>query len=201
MFNKMIYDISKPLSESTPVYPGDPPVRVDRLSDVASGAEFTLSGLSMSLHAGTHVDAPSHFIAGGPTVDEIPLAPLIGPALLVDIPNPGPITPEVMKSLSIPPNATRILFRTPDTPDDTALDAPAVEQLVESGVKLVGIDRMSIATTDRETQVHRILLAAGVAIIESLNLTEPPPGEYRLICLPLKIAAAEAAPARAVLIG
>ena len=196
----MIYDITTPLNSETPVYPGDPPVRIDRLSDVARGDEFTLSRISMSLHAGTHVDAPSHFMPGAANADAIGLDVLIGPAVLVDIPTAGPITPVVLDALSLRPETTRLLLRTPDSPRDTALDARAAEQLVQYGVKLVGIDRQSIAIADQESQVHRTLLSAGVVIVESLDLTAPPPGAYRLICLPMKITNAEAAPARAVLV-
>jgi len=196
----MIYDISTPLNESTPVYPGDPPVRIDRLSDIASGDEFTLSNLSASLHAGTHIDAPSHFVDGGANADEIPLEALVGPAVLIAIPSPGTITASLLETLAIPPGAARVLFRTPEGSQDTALSPDAAAMLAESGVKLVGIDRQSIAIADAEAEVHITLLTAGVVIVESLNLTAPPPGEYRLICMPLKITA-EAAPARAVLIG
>jgi arylformamidase len=196
----MIYDISTLLNDSTPVYPGDPPVRIDRLGDIAAGDEFSLSSISTSLHAGTHVDAPSHFIAGGANADEIPLDSLVGPAVLIAVPSPGTITAALLETLAIPPGAARVLFRTPESSQDTALGPDGAKMLAESGVKLVGIDRQSIAIADAEAEVHITLLAAGIVIVESLNLTAPPPGEYRLICMPLRIPA-EAAPARAVLIG
>ena len=193
----MIYDISTPLSDSTPVYPGDPPVRIRRVSDLASGDEFMLSEIVMPLHAGTHIDAPSHFIPGGPTVDAIPLDVLIGDAILADIPTTGAITADILKQLSFPADTTRLLLRTSDA---AALSQCGAQWLVDAGVKLVGIDRLSIGSPDQSNAVHRIFLVAGVVIVESLNLTAPSPGKYKLICLPLNIAGSEAAPARAVLI-
>jgi len=196
----MIYDISTPLGDSTPVYPGDPPVTVQRLSDTAAGDEFTLSQIAMSLHAGTHVDAPSHYLTGAASVDAMPLEVLIGPVVLAGIPSPGAVTAELLDQLSLPPAAARLLLRTQDTEQETALDETAAKWIVDCGVKLIGIDRMSIGLDSQCRQVHRILLASGVVILESLALSVPPPGQYKLICLPLNIQNAEAAPARAVLV-
>ena len=111
----MIYDISLPLSDSTPVYPGDRPVRIDRASDVARGDEFTLSEVAMSAHAGTHVDAPCHFIAGASSVDALALDVLVGDALLVEVAGAGAITADLLEQLAIPPDTTRLLLRTPHT--------------------------------------------------------------------------------------
>ena len=193
----MIYDISLPLSDSTPVYPGDRPVQIDRASDIARGDELTLSNVAMSAHAGTHVDAPSHFIAGAASVDALALDVLVGDALLVEVAGAGAITADLLEQLAIPPETTRLLLRTPDA---AALSECGARRLVDRGVKLVGIDGLSIGFSDQSNAVHRILLAAGIVIVESLNLADVPPGQYKLICLPLKLAAAEAAPARAILL-
>jgi len=195
----MIYDISTPLSPLTPVYPGDPPVRIARVSDVSAGDDFTLSEIAMSLHAGTHIDAPSHYIPNAANTDAIPLDTLIGPAALAEIPTPGAITPTVLAALALPPTLTRLLLKTPDSPQETALTEPAAQWLVDAGVKLIGIDRMSIGHADQSDAAHRTLLTAGVVIVESLNLSTPPPGDYNLTCLPLNITSTEAAPARAIL--
>ncbi|MBT3200696.1 MAG: cyclase family protein [Phycisphaerales bacterium] len=195
----MIYDISTPLSPLTPVYPGDPPVRITRISDVAAGDDFTLSQIAMSLHAGTHIDAPSHFLPNAADADSIPLDALIGPARLAEISTPGAITPAVLTALGLPPTVTRLLLKTPDSPHETALTEPAAQWLVDAGVRLIGIDRMSIGHGDQSDAVHRTLLAAGVVIVESLDLSTPPPGAYNLTCLPLNITSTEAAPARAIL--
>ncbi|MDP6044250.1 MAG: cyclase family protein [Phycisphaerae bacterium] len=196
---KTIYDISTPLGESTPVYPGDPPVRIDRLSDVSRGDQFTLSEITSTLHAGTHIDAPAHYIPNAVTADQTPLDILIGDATLADIADAGAITADSLARLAIAPGTTRLLLRTPDSPQETALSQCGAQWLVAAGVKLVGIDRLSIGLAGQEAQTHRTLLASGVVIAESLNLTDVPPGEYQLICLPLRITA-EAAPARAILI-
>ena len=193
----MIYDISLPLSDSTPVYPGDRPVRIRRASDIARGDEFTLSEVAMSLHAGTHVDAPCHFISGAASVDAISLDVLVGDALLVEVVGAGAITADLIERLEIPPGTTRLLLHAPDA---SALSECGARRLVDRGVKLVGIDGLSIGFSDQSDAVHRILLAAGVIIVESLNLADVPPGEYQLICLPLKLTGAEAAPARAILL-
>ena len=193
----MIYDISLPLSDATPVYPGDPPVRIRRVSDLADGREYTLSEITMSLHAGTHVDAPCHFIAGAPSADALALDVLVGRAWLADVPGAGAITADLLDQLAIPPGAARLLLH---TSDPSALSECGARRLVGRGVKLVGIDGLSIGFSDQSDAVHRILLGAGVIIVESLNLADPPPGEYQLICLPLKLIGAEGAPARAVLV-
>ena len=193
----MIYDISLPLGDSTPVYPGDRSVRIDRASDIARGDEFTLSEIAMSAHAGTHVDAPCHFIAGAPSVDALALDVLVGEALVAEIFGTGAISADVLEQLAIPPDTQRLLLHTPDA---TALGECGAKWLVDRGVKLVGIDGLSIGFSDQSDAVHRILLAAGVVIVESLNLADVPPGEYQLICLPLKLTGAEAAPARAILL-
>jgi len=193
----MIYDISLPLSDSTPVYPGDRPVRIDRASDIDRGDELTLSEVAMSLHAGTHVDAPSHFIAGAASVDALALDVLVGRAMLVEVAGAGAITADLIEQLAIPPDVTRLLLHAPDA---AALGECGALRLVDRGVKLVGIDRMSIGFSDQSEAVHHILLGAGVVIVESLNLADVPPGEYQLICLPLNLTAAEAAPARAILL-
>jgi len=194
----MIYDISLPLSDSTHVYPGDRPVQIRRASDVARGDEFTLSEVAMSLHAGTHVDAPSHFIAGAASVDALALDVLVGRAMLVDVPGAGAITADMLERLAIVPDTTRLLLRMSEA---SALSECGARWLVDRGVKLVGIDGLSIGFSDQSDAVHRILLAAGVILVESLILADVPPGEYQLICLPLKLIGAEGAPARAILIG
>lgn len=193
----MIYDISLPLSDATPVYSGDRPVQIDRASDIAEAGEFTLSEVTMSVHAGTHVDAPCHFIAGAASVDTLALDVLVGRARLVEVAGGGAITAGLLDRSAIPPDTTRLLLRAPDT---TALSECGARRLVDRGVRLVGIDGLSIGFSDQSNEVHRILLGAGVVIVESLNLAGVPPGEYQLICLPLKLTAAEAAPARAILL-
>jgi arylformamidase len=193
----MIYDISLPLSDSTPVYPGDRLVQIDRISDVARGDEFTLSEMTTSLHAGTHIDAPSHYIAGAASIEALDLNVLAGDAMLVDMPAAGAITANALDQLELAPDTTRLLLR---TNGKSALGECGAKWLVGFGITLVGIDGLSIGFSEQCNAVHRVLLEGGVVIVESLNLTAPPTGQYQLICLPLNIADAEAAPARAILI-
>ena len=197
-----LIDISLPLSPETPVYPGDPPVRVERLSEARGGDSFALSRLTLGSHAGTHVDPPAHFIPGGATADQLDLSACIGPAIVLDVSETtGPITPAELAAL--PDDAERVLLRTgrPSRQgQDRSLCPDAARALVQRRVRLVGIDALSVAPAEAPGEVHRILLAAGAVILEGLDLTHAPPGPYQLICLPLKVIDGDGAPARAVLI-
>lgn len=191
-------DISMPLSPDTPVYPGDPRVVIERLSE-ASGDTFALSRLTLGSHAGTHVDPPAHGIPGGGSVDTLPLAACIGPAFVLDVTSDGAaIAPHEL--VALPAGTERLLLRTGGPLlGGRTLSPAAAAYLVERGVRLVGIDALSIEPADASGEVHRILLAAGVVILEGLDLAQAPPGTSMLICLPLKVADGDGAPARAVL--
>jgi len=208
-----ILDITLPISPALPLYPGDPAVEITPWTRLAGGEPFAVSRLSLGSHTGTHVDAPAHCIAGGATVDTLPLLLLCGPAYLVDLvsaaeaPFTGLIGPDQLAS--IPTDCPRVLFRTHGgeawrhdvTPQaDAALAAETADILVERGVRLVGIDRLSIAPTVDPLPVHRLLLAAGLIIVEGLDLRNATAGLYTLFCLPLNIAGGDGAPARAVLV-
>ncbi len=206
-----IFDISVPISNQTPVYKGDPAVKLERTSDVNRGDSLTLSRIEMGAHTGTHIDAPLHFIRGGATVDELDLNILIGQAVVVDLSGvKEAITAVDLENASVPARAERILFKTSnsalwmknDFQENFVAFAPsAAEWLIEHRVRLVAIDYLSAELFGAdEAQVHRLLLAAGVIIVEGVNLTEIAAGAYQLICLPLKLKRAEGAPARAVLI-
>lgn len=108
----MIYDISLPISESLPVYPGDPSVTVDVISDVSSGAPYTLTRISMGSHTGTHVDAPLHLLANRDTVDNLPIDLLMGPCYLASADFDMPISIQELDNLAVPPETTRLLLRT-----------------------------------------------------------------------------------------
>lgn len=205
-----IYDVSLPISEELVVWAGDPPVRLPRLMDMARGDELTLSGLEISAHTGTHVDAPAHFLAGGAGVETLSLDSLVGPALVVAAPEVAALSAEVLAGLSIPAGAERLLFRTRNSElwarnerrfveDFVALTADGAQWLVERGVRLVGVDYLSVAPFADPAPVHRILLQAGVIALEGLDLSQVVPGWYQLICLPLKIVGGDGAPARVIL--
>jgi arylformamidase len=207
-----ILDITVPLSPGLPVWPGDPRIVLERHRTLGEGSASNDSYLACSVHAGTHVDAPGHFVENGATVEQMPLDVLMGPAWVADLPAADVITTQLLKKLDMPAGTTRLLFKTknsslwdhPEHSFDTdfvALDADAAAWIVEQGIRLVGIDYLSIQLfNDPEPLTHRILLKAGVIILEGLNLKDVRPGSYRLICLPLKLAGSDGAPSRAVLI-
>jgi arylformamidase len=206
-----IHDISLPISESLVVWPGDPPVRITQPLHLDRGDEATVSHLDMGAHTGTHVDAPAHFIPEGSGVDALDLNVLVGPALVVHALEADALSAEVLATLPIPPGTERILFRTRNSElwtrgerafqeDFVAITEDGARWLIERGVRLVGIDYLSVAPFDDVTPTHRALLWAGVVPLEGLNLSGIEPGVYQLVCLPLKIADADGAPARTILI-
>jgi arylformamidase len=206
----VLYDISVAISPALPRYPGDPPVRLSTLPTPANGEPFRSSRLSFGSHTGTHIDAPAHLLAGGMTVDAIPLSLLLGPCLVVDLTaHAGEIDADLLKKLPLK-GERRLLFRTRNSglwerpgfvEEFTALTPAAATWLVELGVQLVGIDYLSVERSQSQGRVHRTLLEAGVVILEGLNLAGVKRGEYELICLPLKISGIDGAPCRAVLRG
>jgi len=206
----ILYDISVPLSPSLPRYPGDPPVRLAPLPAPGEGEAFRLTRLSFGSHAGTHIDAPSHLLADGATVDAIPLSLLIGPCLVVDLRGHGnAIDDGLLRRLPLG-GQQRLLFHTDNsalwdrpgfTEEFAALTPEGAAYLVELGVQLVGIDYLSVEPFPGKGKVHRLLLEAGVVILEGLNLAGVERGEYELICLPLKVGSGDGAPCRAVLRG
>ncbi len=204
-----IHDISLPLSEQTPAYPGDPPFSLRRVADMAHGDAFNLSAVAMSAHAGTHVDAPSHVSRGMP-VDEVPLETLIGPALVADVAGEGSVTAERLEGCAIPAETRRLLLKTRSgrlaPPENAArqaafLDEGAARWIVRRGIRLLGVDTLSVDRPgDQALVAHRVLLEAGVIIVEGLELSGVRPGDYTLVCLPVKLQGSDGAPARAVLV-
>jgi len=205
-----IYDISVPIRSGGIVYPGNPEIDITLQQAVAKGAGANVSAIRFGSHTGTHADAARHFFDDGQSVDQIPLDRLIGPALLVSFPDSvRAIGAAELKAHDLR-GRTRILLRTRNSallsqkkfaPDYTYLAPDGAEYLVDKGVELVGIDYLSIEQFHSgHHQTHRTLLAKSVVILEGLDLSAPPPGEYQLICLPLRIEGCDGAPARAVLI-
>ncbi len=207
-----IYDISLALSPNLPVWPGVPRVMITKTKSFDAGHEVNCSHLSCDVHSGTHLDAPSHFLHSGSTVDEIPLEVLIGPVQVGYLPEVDEISPAELEGLELPPGTRRLLLRTRNStewargstefiPHFVALTPQAAEWVVTRGIQLVGVDYLSAQRFfDSEPATHRTLLRASVVIVEGLNLHEVPAGQYNLICLPIKLMGAEGAPARAVLI-
>ena len=208
-----IYDVSVPLSTATPTYPGDPGIEIKAWLTLAGGDAANVSLLHFGAHSGTHVDAPAHFIQGGSRVDSLPLERLIGPAEVVEVPNDVKVIDEQFIVANCVRDSQRILFKTRNSSfwhdmedgfraDYTFINPGAALRLVELGVKLVGIDYLSVEQFKSEKfETHHTLLSKGVVILEGLDLREVVAGSYELICLPLKIVGGngDGAPARAIL--
>lgn len=205
-----LIDISMPLSERIPVWPESRGATARRISSVEAGDEATVSYLEMDVHTGTHVDAPMHMIAEGAGMDRYSLSAGLGAANVVDTGETRRIDGELLNRLDPAIDCGRVLLRTansrrpelqraPFFSDYAALTVSGAEWMVDRGVELVGIDYLSIQRFEEPTEVHLILLRAGVVILEGLDLAAVSPGAYELICLPLHLGACEAAPARAVL--
>lgn len=208
------YDISLTISTDLPVWPGDPRVILERIGKIEDGDSSNVTRIEMSAHTGTHVDAPYHFLGGdAPTVDELSLKVLTGRAYVLHIPDEvHRITRPVLETAEIPPRTRRLLIKTRNSElwkrkekkflkEYVALDGEAAQYLVDRRVKLVGVDYLSVAPYDATHATHHILLQAGVVVVEGLNLSEVSQGRYTLYCLPLKLAGADGAPARAILTG
>jgi len=201
-------DVSAPIRDGMVHWPGNPPVELQHTMDLARGDDATVSKLSLGVHTGTHVDAPVHFMKDGKGIDEVPPDKLIGRARVVDIRDTKSINVDELRALK-PQGGERLLFRTrnsdrawPSKPffeDFVSLSREGAQFLVGCAVRTVGIDYLSIAGMHDGPPTHLALLKAGVAIIEGLDLSAVKPGVYELLCLPLRLAGADGAPARALL--
>jgi arylformamidase len=212
-YSMQIYDVSVPLSATTPTYPGDPGIEIKQWLTLAKGDVANVSLINFGLHSGTHVDAPAHFIAGGSRVGSLPLESLIGEAEVVEVATDVRVIDADFVAANCARGSQRILFRTRNSTfwnntqdgfreDYTYIHPDAAKLLVEAGVKLVGIDYLSVEQFKSEKfETHHALLSSGVVILEGLDLREVPSGLYELICLPLKIAggSGDGAPARVIL--
>jgi arylformamidase len=205
-----LIDISVPLGKDLPLWPGSSGLRLTRLATIGKGGAHNETHLEINAHVGTHVDAPLHFVKGGATIGEAPLAVLVGEAMVTHLPKAKKITEEDLEKLLVPKGTKRILFKTANSAlwkkgnkfnkEYVGLTTGAARWLAKRGVKLVGIDYLSIATMSEAKEVHQVLLGAGMHIIESLDLSRAKAGKAELVCLPLRLIGAEAAPARAFLI-
>ncbi len=202
----MIYDISPPISERLPVWPGDTPPTQEILCDMRRGDSLTLSTLRATVHLGAHADAPSHYGRDAPAIDARSLDYYLGPCQVCHVPvaRGGCVTPGMLRD---PPAARRILLATGTYPDpdhfneDFAAIAPdLVLWLHSKGVKLVGIDTPSVDPfPSKDLPAHKAFLQCDMAILEGLVLKDVPEGVYELIALPLRLEGFDASPVRAVL--
>ena len=212
----MIRDITRRIGAGFPAWPGDPPFAAEPFASLERGDPCDLTRLSLSAHAGTHLDAPAHVVAGAGRLESIPLDLLVGPAEVVSVPGEAPIPPEALggdllerlrRGPADPAFPLRLLLRTgsaetlPALPRAFAsLEERAAELLARSGVRLIGIDTPSVdAPSSTSLPVHRILGRAGVAVLEWLDLVEVRAGLWFLVALPLRLEGVEASPVRAIL--
>ena len=209
-----IYDISVAIAPGeTPTYPGDPGIEVNSWAAIARGDDANVTTLTFGAHTATHVDAPAHFMEGAPGLTELPLDAFIGEARVVEIPEDVLVIDAAHVAELVPEGTSRVLFKTRNSSfwenpagrfreDFTYVAPDAARALVGRGVRLVGMDYLSVEKFgSKDFGTHLALLSNGVAIIEGLDLRAVRAGTYELICLPLKVAAGsgDGAPARAVL--
>jgi arylformamidase len=202
------YDISLSLSADTVRWITSQPFELHERRRTSRGDHNNSSAVTMSLHSGTHMDAPFHFVPDGITIDKLPLDLFIGPALVHAVETERYIKAEHVAAIQFD-GITRVLFKTRNSellkrgsydPDFVAFSVEAAEALSGRGVKLVGLDYLSVAHAGEEqVPVHRAFLDRGVALLEGIDLSEINPGRYELICFPIRIRGADGAPCRAVL--
>jgi arylformamidase len=203
------FDATIPIRDGMVVFPGDPPVRIG--AGAPNGdAPLSVSHLEMSAHTGTHIDAPAHVVRGGPGIETIAIDTLIGPAFVADATDVSlHLDAAALTELAIPADCTRLVLKTANSrlwdrstfsAEFVALTDDGAGWLIDRGVRLVGIDYLSVSPPENPVPVHEALLRAGVVILEGLDLRRVPAGAGTLVCLPLLLPGADGAPAR-VLIG
>lgn len=211
---RTVIDISVPVSPDLCVWPGDPRIDVRPASRISQGDSANVSRIALSSHTGTHVDAPWHFVDDGKRLEEIPPERWLGPCLVVGIDESiTRITPAELDAANIPPGTTKVLFKTANSAlwhtggaldfahGFVGLSPEAARWVVDHGIELVGIDYLSIEPYQEPGhKTHLTLLRNEVLILEGLNLRDVEPGEYELVCLPLRLTVGDGAPARAILI-
>jgi arylformamidase len=207
-----IYDITLAISPAMPVWPGNPAVVLERVSSMDAGAHDNVSRLACGVHTGTHVDAPHHFLNDHRTVESLSLDILTGPAQVVQIPDDVKVVnAEALERTLLPAGTKRLLLRTSNSyiweRNETefvtgfvGISEDGADWLVSHGIKLVGIDYLSVAPYHKSVPTHRSLLTAGIIIVEGLDLSAIKPGHYELFCLPLKLVGSDGAPARVILV-
>ena len=201
------YDISLNLSPETVRWVVAPPLEVHERRRMSRGDDVNATALTVSVHAGTHVDAPLHFVPDGAGIDSVPLERFIGPAVVHHVDADRFITEAHVSAIPLE-GATRVLFKTRNSdllkrrdfePDFVAFLLGAARGLVARGVRLVGLDYLSVAHADEQVLVHRAFLDHGVVLLEGIDLSEIAPGRYELICFPIRLRGLDGAPCRAVL--
>jgi arylformamidase len=197
-----IFDVSVPIRPGMVTYPGDPTVDLERTTSIGEGSAFNISRLAFGVHTGTHVDAPVHVVADGAGVEELPVDVLVGPATVFDLTSASALDADALGAAGV--GGERVLLKSRNSElwsqgsfadDFLALSVDAARLLVEAGVRLVGVDYLSVG----DEATHRVLLEAGIVAIEGLDLSGVEPGEFQLVCAPLKLVGSDGAPARVFL--
>lgn len=202
-------DVSIPLRSGMVHWPGDPDVMIKQVLRMDRGDDCNVSTISMSAHTGTHIDSPYHFIKSGIGIDKMPLSAMVGQARVIEIKDTESIKPEELRSYRIQ-KGERILFKTLNSlrcwnvenfiEDFVYIITEAVRFLAKKKVRTIGVDYLSVGGYKTNiNEVHRILLGAGIWIIEGLDLSKVKEGNYEMFCLPINIVNGDGAPARAVL--
>jgi arylformamidase len=202
-------DVSVPLRTGMVHWPDNPPVKIDRVMDLERGDAASVSSMSMGVHTGTHMDAPAHFQRGGVGIDQMPLEATLGLARVIEIGDPVSIKRAELEAAGLQPGE-RVLFRTRNSErcwqsdafveDFVFISRQAAAYLAERRVRTVGVDYLSVGGFREDAEeTHLALLQAGIWVVEGLNLSAVRAGTYEFICLPLRIAGGDGAPARAVL--
>jgi arylformamidase len=202
-------DVSVSLSSGMVHWPDNPPVCIERMLDIECGDAANVSRISMGSHTGTHMDAPLHFVREGKGLDEMPLDAVMGRTRVIEIEDPESIKPCDLRRHDVR-SGERVLFKTRNSArswpsrafieDFVYVSQEAARYLAAWDVKTVGIDYLSVGGFRKDgVETHRALLQAGIWVIEGLDLSGVNPGEYELVCLPIKVERSDGAPARAIL--
>jgi arylformamidase len=203
-----LIDVTVPLDASLPTYPGNTPFTLEAVKRIARGDSSNVSTLHMSAHTGTHVDAPRHYFDEAPGADALPLEMLLGRTRVIEMSARSGIGAEQLAGLDLSDDI-RILFKTsnsrlwgsPDFRTDyVGVTASGAQHLIAHGIRVVGVDYLTVEEFKKPgAPAHHVLLAGGTIIIEGLNLRDVDPGIYDMLCLPLRVVGADGAPARVLL--
>jgi len=205
-----LYDATLPLTPEMATWPGEPGPERTLIKSIDKGDPANVSKLTLGVHTGTHVDAPVHFIPGAGGIETVPLGALIGPGLVCDVGEALAVTAALLESLHIPAGTERLLFKSRNSgflhdrqfhQDFTYIAHDAAHWLVAHGIRLAGIDYLSVEQFGAEPETHRTLLGAGVAVVEGANLREVPAGSYTIMALPIRLVGSDGGSARLVLQG
>jgi len=203
-----LIDVSVPIDAKLPNYPGNTPFTLEPIKRIARGDSSNVSSLHMSAHAGTHVDAPRHFIDQASGADAIPLEMLIGRTRVIEVTSRKGIGPDELSAVDLAEDV-RVLIKTANSrfwgtpefhPEYVGVTEAGARYVIDHGIKLLGVDYLSVEEFKKPgAPAHHVLLGGGTIVIEGLNLRDVEPGVYEMFCLPLRIVGADGAPARVVL--